>query len=96
MRDFNLDQIQTGSSGLDAFFEQSPQILQPFGQKVASPSSTPRRIKVGSLAQLDGFTRIAEETLVHKSTQDLWSITREGGDLYIQRLFTDEGGPLKG
>lgn len=95
MNTFKLDQIQTGPSGLDAFFEREPQILQPFGQKSAS-SPKPTRVKVGSLAQLNGFSRISAETLVHKSTQDLWSITREGGDLYIQRLFSDEGGPLKG
>ena len=95
MNDFKLDQIQMGASGMDAFFEQEPQLIRPLGQKVASVSKPPR-IKVGSLAQLDGFNRLSAETLIHKSTQDLWSITNEGGDLYIQRLFSDNGGPLKG
>jgi hypothetical protein len=95
MSDFKLDQIQTGSSGMDAFFEQEPQMIQPFGQKAAA-TTRPPRIKVGSLAQLNGFNRISAETLIHKSTQDLWTITNEGGDLYIQRLFSDNGGPLKG
>jgi hypothetical protein len=95
MSDFKLDQIQSSSSGMDAFFEQEPQIVAPFGQKVAAVAK-PTRIKVGSLTQLNGFTRISAESLVHKSTQDLWAITREGDDMYIQRLFSDNGGPLKG
>jgi hypothetical protein len=95
MSDFKLDQIQTGSSGMDAFFEQEPQIIQPFGQKAAAITK-PARVKIGSLAQLDGFHRISAETLIHKSTQDLWTIANEGGELYIQRLFSDNGGPLKG
>ncbi len=95
MSDFKLDQIQTGSSGMDAFFEQEPQMIQPFGQKAAAVSK-PSRIKIGSLAQLGGFNRVSAETLIHKSTQDLWALTNEGGDLYIQRLFSDNGGPLKG
>lgn len=94
MSDFKLDQIQGGSSGLDAFFEKEPQIVTPLGQKVAA-SAPPKRTKVGSLAQLEGFQRLSSDTLIHKSTQDLWAIKREGNEFFIERLFQD-GSPIKG
>lgn len=56
------------------------------------------RTKVGSLAQLNGFIRTAEDTLVHKSSRELWALRQEGadGDFYIERMFDEMGGPLKG
>ena len=93
MKDFDLSQIQTGSAtGLDSFFQREPSIISSVGKAPVRKASG--RMKVGSLAQLEGFSRVASDTLVHKSTKDLWSITREGQDLYIQRLFSDEA-PLK-
>jgi len=94
MSDFKVNDIQGGSSGMDAFFESEPQIITPYGQKTAV--AKPQRIKLGSLAQLDGFHRLSAETLVHKSTQDLWSIKREGnGEYFIERLFQDNS-PVRG
>jgi len=95
MADFKLDQIQGTASGMDAFFESEPQIVTPLGQKTAAVAKKPARVKVGSLAQLSDFRRTSAETLIHKSTQDLWSIRKEGEDFFIERLFQD-GLPLKG
>jgi hypothetical protein len=97
MSDFKLGDIQGSSSGLDSFFQTTPQIVTP--TKTASgPVTTaalkPPRVKVGSLNQLDAFTRVSAETLIHKSTKDLWALKREGNDFYIERLF-QEGDPLK-
>lgn len=89
MRDFDLGQIQvTGSSGLDALFEQEPELVQT---KTAA-----RKMRVASLQDLDGFHRISADTLVHKSDKDLWSLGKEAdGSFYVQRLFDDRG-PVKG
>jgi len=94
MSDFKFEHIQGGATGMDAFFENEPTAVSPFGQKAAAKKA-PVRVKVASLAQLEGFTRTASDQLVHKSTQDLWSIKREGGEFVIQRLFQD-GTPVKG
>ncbi len=94
MSDFKLGDIQGGASGMDAFFENEPSMITPFGQKAAA-AAKPHRIRVASLAQLEGFHRISAETLVHKSTQDLWSIKNQGGEVVIERLFQD-GAPVKG
>ena len=41
--------------------------------------------------------RISAETLIHKSTTDLWALKKEAdGKFYIERLFDDNGEPLKG
>jgi len=80
--------IQTqGSPGLDALFAQEPHLVQP----------TASRRLVASLSDLKSFTRLSSETLVHKSTTDLWTLKKEAdGKFYIERLFDDNGEPLKG
>ena len=94
--DFNLDSIQTGEcTGMDAFFAKEPQIVSPVGTTKAAPAQP--RIKVGRTSQLNGFVRISEDMLVNKATQDLWAIKKHGdNDYYIERLFADDGSPLKG
>ena len=91
--DFKLDQIQGGSSGLDAFFSREPEVITPTGQKTAA--AKPQRLKVASLAQLNGFVRISNETLVHKSTQDFWSIAKDKEGFVIERLVNNSADPLK-
>jgi len=85
MSKFDLGQMQmSGSTGLDALFEQAPELIRP----------TPRR-KVASLRDLSGFVRVSADTLVHKSQNDLWALKKEGEQFYIERLF-DDGQPVKG
>lgn len=93
---FKLDSIQSGgTTGLDAFFASEPRVVSPVGQTKAA-AVKPGRVKVGSLSQLDGFQRLSSDTLINKSTQDLWSIQSDGQDFFIERLFHDDGTPLKG
>ena len=54
-----------------------------------------QRKRVASLGELDGFLKVSSDTLVHKSTRDLWSYREEGGEFVIERLFQDNGQPLK-
>ena len=86
MKDFDLGTIQvTGSCGIDAVFESNPEMIRP-----------PRRMRLASLKDLSGFTRVSADTLIHKSQQELWSLQKEGDKFYIQRLFDDNGTPVKG
>ena len=95
MKDLDLGSIQSGeASGLDAFLASEPRIVSPV-QASATPPKT-GSVRVASLQQLDGFRRISAETLVHKSTNDLWTIKADGKDFVIERLFQDNGTPLKG
>lgn len=89
MSDFDLGSMDMGgASGMDALFEREPGMVTP--QKVAS------KIRVASCSQLKGFTRLSAETLIHKSDRDLWTLKAEGDKFYIERLFDDNGTPLKG
>lgn len=94
MSSFKLDSIESGSSGLDAFFERDASVVTPVGapRRVVQAA---RRIRVGSLVDLTPFVRIGTDQLIHKSTNDLWALRQEGGSYYIERLF-DDGAPLKG
>ena len=93
---YNLGDIDSGpTGGLDAFFAAEPQIVTPTGQ-TNTAAQKPLRQKVASLQQLAGFHRLSAETLVHKSTNDLWTLRKEGEDFYIERLFQDNGQPQKG
>lgn len=96
MKDYKLSSIETsGAAGMDAFFEDNPQVVSPVGQAKEAKAPQPR-VKVGSLADLGGFQRISADTLINKSTNDLWTLKKDGESYYIERLFTDDGQPLKG
>lgn len=95
MGNFKLSSIESsGATGMDAFFASEPQIVSPVGE--AKPAEAPRRVRIGSLQDLSNFERTAADTLIHKSTQDLWALREEGGAFFIERLFQDDGSPLKG
>lgn len=93
-KNYNLNEIGGGSSGLDAFFASEPRIVTPVGQ-TKQAAAAPVRVKVASLQQLDGFIHTANDQLIHKSTNDLWALRKDGQDFYIERLFQD-GSPVKG
>jgi len=59
-------------------------------------SVEPHRMRVASLGDLTEFLKLADDTLIHKSTKDLWSFRQDGSDYVIERLFDDQGDPLKG
>jgi Fe-S-cluster containining protein len=55
------------------------------------------RIKIASLDDLFSFNRVDANTLVHKSTKDLWGIDKDSsGKVVITRLFSNDGEPIKG
>lgn len=54
-------------------------------------------MKVASLDDLFSFDRLGSNQLIHKCTQDLWSIDSDkDGNVMIKRLFDNTGEPIKG
>jgi hypothetical protein len=88
MSDFDLGNMEmSGALGLDALFEREAHILNP-GQS---------RVKVAAINDLHHFVRLSSDTLIHKSDRDLWALKKEAdGNYFIERLFDDNGEPLKG
>jgi hypothetical protein len=88
--DFDLGSVQTQpETGLDAFFSRNPEVIKPL--KMAGG-----RRKIASLGDLSGFVRLSNDTLIHKSDRDLWTIKKEADGIVVERLFDDDGKPLKG
>lgn len=88
LKPFDLGKIEVqGAAGMDAFFAREPQHVTPTGS----------RIRVASIQQLAGFVRLGAETLIHRSDKDLWAISKDAdGSMVIERMFDDNGEPLKG
>jgi len=58
------------------------------------------RMVVSDFGDISSFFTPATGTghgddLVHKATQDLWALRQEGGQYVIERLFNEDGNPLK-
>jgi hypothetical protein len=86
-QDFEINSIQgQPAPGIDALFAQQPRLVE---------AKKGRRM-VASVSDLKSFTRISAESLIHKSEHDLWALKREGTQFFIERLFDDNGEPLKG
>jgi len=49
---------------------------------------------LGDLSMFFNSTSRVDE-LVHKATKDLWAVKQTGGQYVIQRLFNDNGEPLR-
>jgi hypothetical protein len=55
------------------------------------------KIVLASLDDLFSFNRVATNTLIHKSSEDLWKIGVDAsGQTFIEQLYNDNGEPLKG
>ena len=66
---------------------------QPAG-RVKRQASVRRIASLGDLTSF--FTKVGSDTLIHKSTRDLWALKQDAGGFLIERLFDDNGEPLKG
>lgn len=70
--------------------------LTAWGKSARMKTQAAHQIRVASLGDLTDFFKVAEDTLIHRSSRDLWSFRQDGGDFVIERLFDGTGEPLKG
>jgi hypothetical protein len=98
--DFDMGDFESPSKGMDRYLSggENPDST-PLDSRIASAEGRDKkaRVKVSSPDDLDGFHRIADtDKLVRMSEQDLWSLEEgEEGEYVIERLFDDDGEPLK-
>ncbi len=81
--------LRFSSSSFDDFFAPA----RPPAPRSASVGT---RHRVANLHQLAGFSRIAEDTLVRVSQQDFWKLGQDGEGYFIERLVSDDDGPVLG
>jgi hypothetical protein len=62
-----------------------------------SKTANKNRIRVGSSLDslLGEFLKVADDTLVNRSSRDLWGLRQDSEGYVIERLFDDRGEPLK-
>lgn len=65
------------------------------GRVRTTTAATANKIRVASLGDLSEFLRFGSDTLVHKATKDLWKVHKDGSEFVIERLFAENGAPLK-
>lgn len=53
------------------------------------------RMTVTAMGDLSDFLKSAGDDLIHKSTKDLWKLSKDGDEYVIERLFDETGKPLK-
>ena len=85
MSDFKFEDIRLSSSAVDDFLPDDLTI------RTASTG----KIRVGSLRQLAGFQLIADDQLIHLSRQDFWKLGEDEDGYFIERLVSDDDGPVK-
>lgn len=67
--------------------------------KASSKVASANRMVLADWGSIDSFfstsSRVAADELIHKSTQDLWALKKGPNGFVIDRLFNDNGTPLK-
>lgn len=84
-----LENFRTSSSSIDDFFaDERPPI-----PRVASGG----KIRVSSLRQIEGagFQFISSDKLVRTSKKDFWRLGEDQDGPFIERLVSDDEGPIK-
>ena len=77
-------------------FSFSPSSIDDFYAPPKKKDSS-YKIKVASLNELNGFVRIASDTLIHVAQKDFWRLAQdENGEYVIERMADDQEGPIKG
>lgn len=61
-----------------------------------SRTATVYRMTVTAMGDLTDFLKAgSDEELIHKSSRDLWKLSKANGEFVIERLFDETGSPLK-
>ena len=61
-----------------------------------SRTATAYRMTVTAMGDLTDFMKSGtDEEIVHKSSKDLWKLSKANGEFVIERLFDETGNPLK-
>ena len=92
MSDINIEDVRFSSSAIDDFFGP------PARTKRVASTAQSRKIRVATVQDISGlgFRRVAGDTLVHLSQQDFWRLGEDEDGPFIERLVSDDDGPIKG
>jgi hypothetical protein len=86
MSTLKIEDFRFSSSSIDDFFEPSKKSLR---------TATMGKVRVGSVSQLSGFRFVADDKLVRLSQNDFWHLGQDESGYFIERLVSDDEGPIK-
>ncbi|HEY8098934.1 MAG TPA: hypothetical protein VIE65_22960 [Methylobacter sp.] len=81
-----VEDLRFSSSSVDDFFGET--------RRTASSSNLPK-VRISSLQHLAGFQFVTSDTLVRLSKNDFWKLGHDEEGDYIERLVSDDNGPIK-
>ncbi len=76
--------------------EDEAKAMSSMQKELKSLGKAAKTFRVSNVGDLTEFLKVSEGQLIHKSTNDLWSMTADGDEFLIERLFDDTGEPLQG
>lgn len=83
----DVTDLRFSSSSVDDFFAGPRPVVRAAAQG---------KVRVASVHALAGFQFVAEDTLVRVSQQDFWKLGQDSEGYFIERLVSDDDGPIKG
>jgi hypothetical protein len=85
----NIDDLSFSSSSLDAFFRKASN--EP-------AKDAPKKLRVASRNDVKslGMSFVSNEVVVRISKQDFWKLGQDDEGHFVERLVSDDDGPIKG
>jgi hypothetical protein len=81
-----IEDIRFSSSSIDDFFSPPTRIRK----------ASTGKVRVANIGQLQSaFQFVGSETLIHLSKQDFWKLGQDDDGFFVERLVSDDDGPLK-
>ena len=87
MSKFNIEDLRFSSSSIDDFFKEPDQRTHI--------SSIEGKIRISNLQHLAGFSFVSDDKLVRTSKLDFWKLSQDQDGYYIERLVSDDDGPIR-
>jgi hypothetical protein len=83
-----ISEIKSGNTLYQDVFSSTA--FDGYLSKTASEKPTIRK-RITSMRQLSSFTRVSEDTLIHKCEKDLWRLTKDSkGNDVIEKLYDED------
>lgn len=76
--------LKFSSSSIDEFFKPEPAVRVSSG-----------KMRVADISHLAGFQFIADDKLIRTSKLDFWELKEDQEGYFIERLVSDDDGPIK-
>lgn len=84
----DVTDLRFSSSSMDDFFR---------GPQPSVRAASGGKVRIANLRQLAGFQQVSEDgTLVRMSQQDFWKLGQDDQGYFIERLVSDDDGPVDG